>query len=197
MNTKTIALCGTMGSGKSSVAKLLSQNHGIETFDTDSKAKEILFNPNSFESIIEILGNEVLVGSMLNTQKIAELIFTNITKKTKLEEYIHPKVWEWIKEQVHISTSPYCAIESALLVQTGTYKKFDVLVAITSPFELQLKRLVGKRLVDENDARRRLHLQHTCNITSMADYILKNNGTYEDLTRKVDVLHCMITKGEL
>jgi dephospho-CoA kinase len=84
-------LTGNMGCGKSTVVEILKKHKNICVLDCDQISKEILFNPKNKSKIEKILGTKV---------SEAKIIFNDLTKKQKLEEFIHPLVWKEVQKQI-------------------------------------------------------------------------------------------------
>ena len=84
-----IALTGGIATGKSTVASLLALN-GMRVIDADKISHEIL--DNSISWIKEEFGEEFVKNSKVHRAKLGSLIFSNIELKTKLENFLHPKI---------------------------------------------------------------------------------------------------------
>ena len=83
MVKKVFGLSGGIGTGKSTVAKILQENYAdIEVFDSDKIAKKIIEDSEIKNKLKKIWGEN------------KEIIFENKKKKIAVEELIHPKVWE-------------------------------------------------------------------------------------------------------
>jgi len=77
-----------------------------------------------------------------------------------------------------------------LLVETGQQGNFDVVVVVDTPLEEQVRRMVEHRGMDEADARARIAAQATREERlSVADVVIDNTGSLEDLVRRVDEVH--------
>ncbi|MEE3016565.1 MAG: dephospho-CoA kinase, partial [Actinomycetota bacterium] len=90
-----IAITGGIGSGKTTVAKLLVDK-GVVLVDADQIVKD-LQKPGGevFNRIVEIYGNEILLDDgELDRQKIAEIVFNDENELSNLNDIVHPAVGE-------------------------------------------------------------------------------------------------------
>ncbi len=159
-----IAITGNIASGKSEVEKILI-SQGYPVFDTDKMAHEILGN--------------------VDRKKLGEEVFRNPKKKKELEEYIHPKIKEMLKE---IFSRDYEAVfvSVPLLFETDFYKLFDKVLLVACDDDLRLKRLMERNNFTKEEAliRMRAQLPQDDKIQK-SDYVLYNNSTKKDLENQV------------
>ena len=169
-----IAITGNIASGKSEVEKILAKKFPI--FDTDKMAHEILGN--------------------IDRKKLGDEVFRNPAKKKELEEYIHPKIKEKIKD-IFEQEYEVVFISVPLLFETDFYKLFDKILLIACDEELRLKRLMKRNNYTKGDAMLRIKSQIPQEEKiQKSDYIIYNNSTKEDLEKEVLIfigkLHSLI-----
>ena len=92
-NKKILAITGSIGSGKSTFAKLLAQQ-GVPSIDADKLAHAVLApESSSANKVIELLGPEIIEAEgTLNRKLIAEKVFSSQQLKTQLEAIMHPAI---------------------------------------------------------------------------------------------------------
>lgn len=141
---KVIGVCGLIGSGKSVVRRSLQALYGLPTFDTDTEAKRLYFDPKVREEVKEELGIDPIKDNLLDKNALNK-VFSEPSTRVKLERIVHTalldKMNDWFKEY---STSPVVVIESALLYMSGFYRTCDVVIAVTAPTDVRLKRVLGR-----------------------------------------------------
>ncbi len=169
-----IAITGNIASGKSEVEKILAKKFPV--FDTDKMAHEILGN--------------------IDRKKLGDEVFRNPAKKKELEEYIHPKIKEKIKD-IFEQEYEVVFISVPLLFETDFYKLFDKILLIACDEELRLKRLMKRNNYTKEDAMLRIKSQIPQEEKiQKSDYIIYNNSTKEDLEKEVLIfigkLHSLI-----
>jgi dephospho-CoA kinase len=145
-----VGLTGGIGSGKSTVAKLFEVLR-VPVYDTDTRAKQTYYKPEVKEKIISLLGQEVYShDGKIDPAAISKKVFGDNSLLQKLNAIIHPAVDADFKEFLKNNTGEKLIIkESALLFETGVYKKMDKNILVTSPLELRVKRVQER---DKSDA---------------------------------------------
>ncbi|TVR41572.1 MAG: dephospho-CoA kinase [Cryomorphaceae bacterium] len=156
---KLVGITGGIGSGKSTVARLI-RAMGYPVYDADARARRLQeTDAELIEAIVSLLGEEVLDEAGLNRAAIADKVFGNAELLAKLNDVVHPRVQtdfeNWLKEQ----NSEICFKESALLVETGSWKHCDALIVVTAPAELRIKRVVQRDGTSEKAVKKRMEKQ--------------------------------------
>ena len=112
---KTIGLTGGIGSGKSTVSKILLY-HNIPVYDSDLKAKKLMNSSNELkEMIIKYFGKNSYQDNELNKSYISNIIFNNQIKIDKINSLVHPFVFRDFNNWKKNITSKYIIFESALI----------------------------------------------------------------------------------
>ncbi len=185
-----IGLTGGICTGKTYVLKILEEV-GCYTTKADILAKNIIFSENSEISskIIEVFGEDIYdKDSGLNKEKFSKSLFEDPEKRNFINNFIHPLVAKerdkMYKELEKAKIEGYFVYESALLVESGTYKSFDkIIVTYTNPEE-QMKRLTERDNIQEEEAGKRIRAQFPVSEKlKVADYSIDTSGSFET-TRK-------------
>ena len=188
-----IAITGGIGSGKTTVAKLIV-GRGATLVDADQIVKD-LQKPGGkvFNKIVETYGNEILLGDgELDRQKIAEIVFNDEKELSKLNDIVHPLVGEemGIRRKEAIKQGGIVLVDIPLMVtpegELGReeYKLFDGIIVVDCKIETAVLRLVQQRGFDEKDARARIAKQATpSQRREFADFLIDNNGPEEHLVQ--------------
>lgn len=188
---KIIGLTGGIGSGKTAVSKCF-ENLGIPVFYADAAAKDLYNSTAVIEQIKKILEVESLHNEKgnLNRAFIASIIFKDQKKLEKVNSLLHPlvkeKFYNWMSEQ----KAPYCIREAAILIESGSYKDCDSIIVVTANMEVRINRVMNRDGVREKEVRDRMLKQLTDEERlKYADYTIDNNGSIEDLEKKVNEIH--------
>jgi len=194
-----IGITGIIGSGKTTVSKMLSQE-GIPVIDLDMLGKEVTDYEDVVRDIREVFGEEYVVDNKANIPRLREIAFIDTEKRKKLEDIIHPRVrdelWKRV-ERLRLKCVPTVVIDAPLLYETGLYKKLDKVVVVSVDTD-KIKERLRLRGMDEEDVNRRL--PHQIPLTEkekMADYVLYNNGPEEDLKKEISALLLRIKEWEV
>jgi dephospho-CoA kinase len=171
-----IALTGSIATGKSTVAKILSFN-GFSIIDCDEIAHKVL-NENT-NNITKMFGDYLLIQNknQINRKKLGKLIFDNPSNKKKLENLLHPLIYEQVKKQSNIyevSNKKYI-IDIALFFESDKYKEIKEVIVVYASKDLQLQRLIDRDGFSKKDALLRINSQIDIEIKKKkATYIVDN-----------------------
>ena len=184
-----VGLCGTIGSGKSTVCSLFAQL-GAPVYIADDRAKGLMsFSEELKSQIVAAFGEECYLGGELNRQFLAAQIFGSEAKRLELNRIVHPAVCadflRWAERQV----ADYVVVESAILFESGLDKVVDVTVAVVAPQSECLKRAAARDGVDIEAVKARMKTQLTADqLRAMAAYTIENN-TINGLAEQVNNLN--------
>jgi dephospho-CoA kinase len=174
-----IGITGGMGSGKSFVCSII-ENLGYPMFNSDKEAKWLMENNASLiAEIKKNVGNNAYTNNKINKEAIRKYIFNRGKNREKLNDIVHPAVYHHFDNWAQQFTSNTLIFnESALLIETGSFKRFDKIILITAPEELKIKRLIQRENVSKEEIRLRMNSQLSDEVKKdHADYIIENNET--------------------
>jgi dephospho-CoA kinase len=193
-----IGITGVVGSGKTTVSDILRKK-GIEVIDLDKTAKDVAEREDVRSSIKEAFGSSYVTEDNIAVERIRELVFKDKEKLKTLESIIHPKVRDEMYDRIQEfeeKGAKAVMIDAPLLYETGLYKKVNKVVVVSTNAPATKERL-KKRGMDEDDIDKRTAIQIPLNEKeAMADLVIYNNGTIEELKRKVDDLLSRIEAWE-
>lgn len=168
-----LAITGGIGSGKSHVARQMTELLGIPVYDSDSNAKRL--NEESAVircGLLDMVGSDVYDGQgRLNRQRLAAFLFASDENARRVNALIHPVVKDdflrWASEQ----TAPVVAIETALLAESGIDRIVDRVIRVDAPLETRICRAMQRDGVSrEKVLERMVHQQEYPN----PDIIINN-----------------------
>jgi dephospho-CoA kinase len=186
-----VGLTGGIGSGKSTVAAGLAAR-GAVVVDADRLARDALVaGTPGFDAAVDLFGPEVVMtDGALDRGRVARIVFADEEKRRALEAIVHPEVARATAAVLdeHRDTDDVVVLESPLLIETGTYEGCDVVVVVRADPQVRIARLV-KRGMDATDARARIAAQMPATEqAALADIVLDNDASVEDLAERVDAL---------
>jgi len=142
---KIVGLTGGIGSGKTTVAQMFKAL-GISIYIADEEAKKLMASSKVIKKkLIELFGEKAYVNDILNKSFIADSIFKNRLLLEKMNAIIHPRVAGHFKKWLLKQKSPYVIKEAAILFENDGYKQCDLMITVTAPKELKIKRLMRSR----------------------------------------------------
>ncbi len=176
-----IAITGNIASGKSQVEKFISEL-GYPVYDSDKIAHKVL------EEITEFYGLDVFTDGKIDRKKLGNLVFSNPDIKKKLEDLTHPKIKAEILNLFNNhKNDEFIFVSVPLLYEAGFDGIFDKVLIITSDKNIQLKRLMSRNNLTENDALKRINAQEAqSEKIKKADYVIENNSSLSELQSKVN-----------
>jgi dephospho-CoA kinase len=187
-----VGLTGGIGSGKSTVARLL-EKRGAVVFDADLLAREAV-EPGTpgHAAVIERFGADVLApGGELDREALASIVFADPSARRDLEEIVHPEVRRLFAEgsEAYRDTDRVVVFSAPLLVETGMHTAFEILVVVSATVATQIERLMRQRGMSESSIRARIVAQAPLeDKAAVADFLVDNEGTLDELESQVDRL---------
>ena len=183
-----IGLTGGIGSGKSTVARLLAVR-GAHVVDADVLAREVLApGTPGLAAVAEAFGDGVLTrDGALDRPALAAVAFGDPSARARLDGIVHPLVRARAAELIAGMPDDAVVVQDIpLLVETGQAGSFDVVLVVEADPGTRVARLVERGLT-EGDARARIAAQATDGQRrAVADVVLDNSGTPEQLAAQVD-----------
>ncbi len=184
-----VAVTGGIGSGKSAVGEILEEL-GAVIVDADELARTVIERGNSgYDQVLAAFGDEILTSGEIDRAKLAGLVFSDPELRKKLEGIIHPLVREAAEEIMKSAPSGSVVVnEIPLLFETNGAKRFDFVIAVQTPMELRIERL-SQRGMKLYEIEKRIAVQASDQErASIADVIVVNDGSLDQLRSKVEEL---------
>ncbi len=175
--TKIIGLTGGIGSGKSTIANHF-KSHGIPVYIADDASRNVTESPEIRNQIKNQFGTDVFEGTVLNRQKLAQLVFSNPEKLEQLNAIIHPAVKADFEVWLAQHADALIAIkEAAVLFESGSYKNCDAIITVTAPEEVRIARVMKRDGVTREEVLRRIANQWTdAQRIAKSDYVIDNEN---------------------
>ncbi|MDA0713154.1 MAG: dephospho-CoA kinase [bacterium] len=199
---KCFALTGGIASGKSTVSALLKQA-GIPVIDADVLSRQVVV-PNSIglTKISRVFGKDYLdEHGQLNRNKMAQLIFSDPSARKKLEDIIHPLVAMSLQAELvkyEENQTPFVVYEAPLIFEKGLEKLFDATILVVTSEEEQLKRLIDRDKISEEQAKKRIAAQMSDeNKKTRTQNLIDNSGTPESTLKQMQILWFRLTGKNL
>jgi dephospho-CoA kinase len=187
-----VGLTGGIGSGKSTVARLL-EKRGAVVFDADLLAREAVApGTPGHAAVIERFGADVLApGGELDREALASIVFADPSARRDLEQIVHPEVRRLFAEgsESYRDTDQVVVFSAPLLVESGMHTAFEILVVVSATVATQIERLMRQRGMSEASIRARIDAQAPLeDKAAVADFIVDNEGSLDELESQVERL---------
>jgi dephospho-CoA kinase len=196
-----VGLTGSVGTGKSTVTNFFREL-GAYIIDWDELAREVI-RPHlkAWKEIVEYFGKDFLNADLtINRQKLADIVFSDKEKVTKLNQIVHPEVFkedERITNKIKSLDPDALIIKDIPLLFELTRPIFvDKIVVVSASEQTQLRRLEEKG-VSREDAQSRIKSQLPLEEKiKSADFVINNDGPLEETKRQVEKIYSLLRKGE-
>ncbi|WP_417373472.1 dephospho-CoA kinase [Glutamicibacter protophormiae] len=187
-----VGLTGGVASGKSVVAAKLAQL-GAVLIDADALAR-VVVEPGTpgLAAIRETFGERMLQeDGTLDRAALGALVFSDEAAREKLNAIVHPLIREESARLRQAAPSGALVVEDVpLLAESGQAPAYDVVIVVQAPREERIRRMVEDRGWTRQDAEARMAAQATDEQRAdIADYLLVNDGTREQLLARVEELY--------
>ncbi|WP_052462620.1 dephospho-CoA kinase [Nigerium massiliense] len=196
--TSRVALTGGIASGKSAVSQLLAER-GAVIIDSDVLARDVVEpGTRGLAAITERFGPMVLApDGSLDRAKLGRLVFRDDQARADLNAIVHPAIRARAAELQLAAPADAVVVQVIpLLVETGQADDFDTVVVVDVDEKTQVRRLMRRNGLSPADARARLRAQASREERlEIADVVIDNAGTPEQLVPQVDALWTRLTSS--
>ena len=182
----TIGLTGGIGSGKSTIARVL-ESMGYPVFYSDKEAKNLMNTSWELQSeVVAHFGERAFENGLLNRAYLAERIFSDPNDKKVLHQLIHPKVRAGFAQYAQESQSALVFNEAAILFETGAYSSFDKTLLVTAPQESRISRVMKRDNCSRQEVLNRMDNQWKDERKiPLADFVI-NNGDQDKVLDQIE-----------
>lgn len=188
---RIIGITGTIGSGKSTVSKIL-EKLGAKVIDADAIARDVVRKgEKALSEIVEFFGSEVLdTDGELNRKKMAGIVFGNTEKLQVLNNIVHKYVKErmtkCIEEAGNAGNIDTVVIDVPIPIKDGFIDIADVIWVVTADIETRIDRVMKRNGLTREEVLKRINSQMSEEeYLKLADKIVYNNGDLEELEKQV------------
>ena len=185
-----IGITGGIGSGKSTVTKCIIEK-GYEVIDCDKLARQVVEKgSDTLKKIAVALGDEVLAeDGSLDREKTAKIVFNDDAKRETLNTITHGAIYDIINRKIEEAPDDIHFIDAPLLFEAGLDKDMDTVWVVTCRDDIRRQRIAIRDDMDEEMIQARIDSQMAdSEKTALADEVLDNSGSKEELYARVEEL---------
>ncbi|HEY1203305.1 MAG: dephospho-CoA kinase [Bryobacteraceae bacterium] len=185
-----VGLTGGLASGKSFVGRALA-DLGCHLIEADQLGHEVLMpGAEAYDAVVREFGPGVLApDGAIDRSRLAAEVFDRPDRLAKLNSLVHPPVIrreeEILQEIAARDPGGIAVMEAAILIETGSYKRFDKIVLAVATPEQQIERAIGRGLSREKALARIERQMPLEEKRKYADYVIDTSGQKEDTLRQV------------
>lgn len=184
---KVVGITGGIASGKSEVERILAQHHPV--IDADQTSRQVVApGSRGLAMVVDAFGKDILqADGALDRAALRTLIASDKTAQQRLNAILHPLIGQTIMgelAQLAAAGTPLAFVSAALMLESGSYKRYDRILLICAPQETRLQRLIARDGMDEELARALMGKQWADDKRRpYAQHIIENDGDLEALRR--------------
>jgi dephospho-CoA kinase len=191
---KIIGLTGGIASGKSTVSKMFISEH-IPIIDTDKIAHYLLEKGTDvYSEIVKHFSSNILLSDQsINRKKLAQIIFQNKGKRDLLNNLVHPRVMDIVKQEIERLKAlgeQLVVLDVPLLFESEMDTLCDTIICVYTTEEKQLQRLMERDHIVKEYALMKINAQmpliEKCN---KSDFVIDNSKSI--LETKKEFLHIL------
>ncbi len=195
-----IGLTGGIGSGKTTVAHIF-EVLGIPVYYADDAAKKMMNEDETLrKKIIENFSEQSYIDGKLNRPFLAEVVFSDPEKTKLINSIIHPATIADAEKWMQKQNVPYAIKEAALIFEANAEKNLDLVIGVSSSYELRLQRVMMRDGINKDAMDKRIRNQmEEQEKMERCDFIIYNNESallipqviaiHEKLLQNIDRLH--------
>lgn len=182
---KILGITGGIGCGKSYVAHEL-ELRGIPVYDTDSQARRLMVQDSAIIEGISALVPGAYQNGELDRQKVASYLFAHQDNAKRIDSIVHPAVRLDFRRWAQQQATDFCAVESAILFESGFNTEVDAVIVVDAPMEIRIKRCMKRDSTTEDKIVQRIRQQmDQSEKCSMADFVIMNDDV-ADIESQID-----------
>jgi dephospho-CoA kinase len=190
-----VGLTGGLASGKSFVGEALA-GYGCLLIRADELGHQVLEpGGEAYDSVVREFGPEILEpAGRIDRRKLARMVFGSPERLARLNTLVHPPV---VRKEEELAAAlaardPHgiAVVEAAILIETGSYKRFDRIILVTCREEQQVERALRRDDAGEADIRARINRQMPLEEKrKLADFVIDTSGDKEDTLRQTRAVY--------
>jgi dephospho-CoA kinase len=191
----TVGLTGGIGCGKTTVGEMFVAL-GCRLIDSDQITHE-LFEPGQqvHEAVVREFGEVIVDDSgRIDRSRLAAIVFSEPSQREKLNSLVHPAIKDrqdaFVENVRWEDPDAIAIVDAALMVETGSYSRYDRLVVVACRPEQQRSRLKGRPGLTSKSIEVRIESQMPLlEKAGHADFVVDNSGSREETQRRVEEIY--------
>ena len=171
-----VGLTGGIGSGKSTVAKIL-EVLGIPVYYADDASKRLMNEDEELkEKLRSTFGDKTYVDGQLDRAYVAAIVFNDPEKLVLLNSIMHPATIKDAEKWMLRQTTPYAIKEAALIFESGSQEYLDKVIGVYAPVAVRIHRVMQRDNVTREEVLSRMNKQIDEDMKMrLCDYVITNN----------------------
>jgi dephospho-CoA kinase len=195
-----VGLTGGLACGKSYVGAAL-ESYGCLRIDADELGHAVLApGGEAFEAVIREFGDDIVVAGRIDRLQLAARVFNDPQRLAMLNHLVHPPVIAREEQLIAGFTArqPHgiAIVEAAILIETGSYKRFDRLILVACSEQQQIGRAMHRGLNEESARARLARQMPLAEKRKFAHFVVDTSGSKDDTLRQTRAVYEELRKIE-
>ena len=190
-----VGLTGGLASGKSFVGHALA-DLGCYLIEADELGHQVLLpGGEAYDAVVNEFGEAILDDDRyIVRRKLGALVWDKPERLAKLNSLVHPPViareQQMSAEIARKDPAAIVVVEAAILVETGSYRRFDRLIVVVCTFEQQVERALKRGAYNKEEVMARLRRQLPLeDKVRVADFVIDTSGDKEQTLEQVKAVY--------
>ncbi len=197
-----MGLTGGLACGKTFVGDTLA-DLGCHVLQADRLGHEVLLpGGEAYAPVVREFGPGVLGGDGdIDRRVLAAQVFGRPERLALLNSFVHPPVMrreqEWLAQAAAADPHGIAVVEAAILIETGSYRRFDKLIVVACGVEQQVQRSIKRDGAAREEVLARISRQMPlAEKLGFADFIIDTSGTKEETVRQTRTVYESLRRME-
>lgn len=189
-----VGLTGGIGSGKTTASNFF-EAFGSFVINADEEAKKLMSSNETVQhELIAEFGTDIIdVSGQINKAKLAKIAFQDEDHQQTLNSVIHPYIYDSIDNQFNHALKngkfDIFIVDGALIFESGYDVHMDYIIVVTALLKNRIERALGRKTLSRDEILKRINLQLSEEEkVNLADFVIHNDGSEEDLKNNVKSL---------
>jgi dephospho-CoA kinase len=195
-----VGLTGGLASGKSFIGEALA-GYGCLLIQADEIGHAVMApGGEAFQPVVQEFGREILSSDgSIDRRALAARAFADPARLACLNALVHPAVIRLENESIAAFGAAHpdgiAVVEAAILIETGSYSRFDKLILVVCTTEQQVERALRREGASESDIRARIGRQMPlARKRKFADFVIDTSGEKEDTLRQTRAVYDVLRR---
>jgi len=190
-----VGLTGGIASGKSFVGEALAGFGCLLVHADELGHAALAAGGEAYEPVVQEFGREILTSEgAIDRRALASRVFGDPVRLARLNALVHPAVFRREDDLIAAFAAQHAdgiaVVEAAILIETGSYSRFDKLILVTCTEEQQVERALRREGAQESDIRARISRQMPlAEKRKYADFVIDTSGEKEDTLRQTRAVY--------
>lgn len=186
-----IGVTGGVGCGVSEVTGYL-KTRGARVVSGDGAGHRVLQRDDVKQALIRHFGPDITdPQGNINRRKLGSLVFSSDDERRELNQIVHPTLLKILQEEVDEGEKrgEIVVVDAALIFEWGLQTYFDAIIVVAAPLEMRIQRVMRRDRLSRAQVVERINAQIPLEEKAkQADFVIINDGTWDDLHRQADAV---------